>query len=86
MPVDIILLDLMFAHGITGYDIFDEIRKVDDFADIPIIAVSASDTSFAVPKVRAKGFSGFIAKPIDFDRFPCQIDQVLNDEQVWYTG
>jgi CheY-like chemotaxis protein len=44
-PIDLILLDLMFLHGITGYDIFDRIRAQLEFQHIPIVAVSASDPS-----------------------------------------
>jgi len=80
---DIILLDLMFPRGVTGYDIFDRIREYAEFAVIPIVAVSASESAVAIPKVKAKGFAGFISKPIDYDRFPNQIVAVLNQEAVW---
>lgn len=85
-PVDIILLDLMFPHNVTGYDIFDRIRMHPEFQHIPIVAVSASDPSIAIPKTKAKGFSGFITKPIEYDRFPQQIQAILNDELVWDIG
>jgi len=86
MPVDLILLDLMLPHGESGYDIFDQIRKVPDFAHIPIAAVSASDPNIAIPKCREKGFSGFIAKPIDDDLFVDQLEKLINGESVWYTA
>jgi CheY-like chemotaxis protein len=86
MPVDIILLDLMFPHGVTGYDIFDAIRSHTEFVEIPIVAVSAQDPSLAIPKTMAKGFSGFIAKPIDYDLFPQQVAQIIAREPVWYSG
>jgi CheY-like chemotaxis protein len=85
-PVDIILLDLMFPRGITGYDIFDNIRAHPDFVHVPIVAVSASEPSVAIPKTRAYGFAGFISKPFDFDRFPAQILAVLKREPVWDAG
>jgi CheY-like chemotaxis protein len=85
-PVDIILLDLMFPRGITGYDIFAEIRSYPEYADVPIVAVSASEPSAAIPKTRAMGFAGFISKPIDFDRFPVQIVAILKREPVWDAG
>jgi len=47
------------------------------------VAVSASESAVAIPKVKAKGFAGFISKPIDYDRFPNQIVAVLNQEAVW---
>lgn len=82
-PVDLILLDLMFPHGVSGFDIFDEIHGCPEFSHIPIVAVSAMDAAAAIPKVREKGFAGFIAKPISFNNFPNQIGKVLNNEAVW---
>lgn len=84
--VDIILLDLMFPRGVTGYDVFDEIRAHSEFMDVPIVAVSASEPSESIPKTKAKGFAGFISKPIDFDRFPAQILAILKHEPVWDAG
>jgi len=84
-PVDIILLDLMLPRGVTGYDVFDQLHQIPEFAAIPIVAVSAADASTAIPKTRAKGFSGYIAKPIDYDLFPRQVAQLINREPVWYA-
>jgi CheY-like chemotaxis protein len=84
-PVDLILLDLMLPNNVSGYDIFDRIGAFSDFAKVPIVAVSAADPGVAVPKVRAKGFAGFIAKPIEFEIFPSQIARILNNQPVWYT-
>jgi CheY-like chemotaxis protein len=86
MPVDIILLDLMLPHGVSGYDIFDAIRSHPEFAEIPIVAVSAQDSSMAIPKTIAKGFSGFIAKPLDLDLFPKQVAQIITRQPVWFSG
>jgi CheY-like chemotaxis protein len=87
MRPDLIVLDLMLAEGISGFDTFDEIRrKLPDLASVPIVAVSAMDPSVAVPKAREKGFAGFIAKPIRKDLFPKQVEQLIANEQVWYTG
>ena len=82
-PVDIILLDLMFPQGVTGYDIFDNIRAEEDFNAIPIVAVSASDSSEAIPKTKEKGFRGFIPKPVSYDEFPNQIAKILAGETIW---
>lgn len=86
MPVDIILLDLMFPNNITGYDVFDVIREHSEFNHIPIVAVSASDPGTAIPKTKKKGFSGFITKPIEYDRFPDQIVSLINNEAIWDAG
>mgnify|MGYP002713128303 CR=1 FL=1 len=84
MPVNLILMDLMLPKGLTGYDIFDVIRTKPEFDHIPIIAVSAADSSIAIPKCQKRGFAGFIAKPIDEELFPNQLLDVLNGNAVWY--
>jgi len=84
--IDLIILDLMLAEGVSGFDLYDEIRALPRFAHTPIIAVSAMDPSIAIPQTRAKGFSGFIAKPIDKHLFPQQIARILEGEQIWHTG
>ncbi|GAB4544341.1 MAG: hypothetical protein OHK0023_00980 [Anaerolineae bacterium] len=85
-PIDLILMDLMFPNEVSGYDLFDLIRAEADLADIPIIAVSAADASQAIPKTRSKGFNGFIAKPIELDKFPQYIAQALDKKPVWIGG
>lgn len=82
-PVDVILLDLMFPNGVTGYDVYDEIRKQPQFKQTPIVAISATDPSAAIPRVKAQGFAGFIPKPVDFDRFPNQIAIILEGETLY---
>src|SRR5688572_17780569 len=62
MPIDLILLDLNFPRGISGFDIFDHLRADEQLADIPIVAVSASGE---INKARDKGFNGYIGKPIN---------------------
>ena len=84
--IDVIILDLMLAGGISGYDVFDQIRAEPALAEIPILAVSAADPSSAIPKARQKGFAGFIAKPIDDVLFPEQVAAVIGGERVWHAG
>jgi CheY-like chemotaxis protein len=84
--IDLIILDLMLPGGVSGYTIFDEIRNLPEYAHIPIIAVSAAEPSVAIPTTQQKGFSGFIAKPINDDLFPNQIARVIAGETVWYAG
>jgi two-component system, cell cycle response regulator DivK len=84
--IDLIILDLMLPLGVSGFDVFDQIRACDQFATVPIVAVSAMDPAIALPLVRSKGFSGFIAKPIDTSLFPQQIARILNGENIWHVG
>lgn len=82
MPIDLVLMDLMFP-GTSGYELYDRIKAVPELAHIPIVAVSAGDPHSAIPKVQAKGFVGFIAKPIDYDQFRDQIIRILENDPVW---
>jgi CheY-like chemotaxis protein len=85
-PVDVIIVDLMFPNGVTGYKLFEDIRKEIDYTDVPIVAVSAADPNTAIPRCREMGFAGFIAKPIDDELFPEQIASIIEGKQVWYAN
>jgi CheY-like chemotaxis protein len=82
-PVDLILLDLMLPKSLSGFDLFTHIRSLEGCATVPIVAYSASNPSEAIPKAQAMGFAGYIAKPLDYDAFAGQIEQILNGKSVW---
>jgi len=84
--VDLIILDLMLADGISGFTVFDEIRALPQFDQVPIIAVSAMEPAVAIPQVRQKGFAGFLAKPIDLKEFPKQVAKIIEGERIWATS
>jgi len=86
VPVDVIIMDLMLPEGVTGFDVADKIRTFSEFKHVPIVAVSAADPAESMPKVVAKGFAGFISKPIDFDLFPKQIARILDGEKILSEG
>jgi two-component system, cell cycle response regulator DivK len=83
LPLDLILLDLMFPKNVSGYDVFDAIREEPFLSHVPVVAVSASDPSLEIPKARARGFAGFIGKPIKLRLFPQQIAACINGEPIW---
>ncbi len=86
LPIDVILCDLMFPQNITGYDVFDHIRQDPELATIPVIAVSSADPTVEMPKLKAKGFAGFIGKPVSMMTLPNHIARVLDGEQVWVAS
>jgi two-component system sensor histidine kinase/response regulator len=85
-PVDLILLDLMLGRGSSGYQVYESIRALPEFAKIPIIAVSATDPAQAVPRCKSLGFNGFIPKPVNDDVFADQLAQVIAGQPVWETN
>ena len=81
--IDLILMDLMLANNVSGYDVYDQIKATPEIASIPIVIVSASDASLEMNKAREKGFTGYISKPIDFTSFPKMIAAILEGKAVW---
>lgn len=85
-PIDLILLDLMFPNGVSGYDVFQMIRQCPEFAAVPIIAISAADPGIEMVRAHDLGFSGYISKPIDLRQFAEQISQCIHGAPVWHGG
>ena len=83
---DLIILDLMLYGGISGFDVFKEIRRLPTYAYVPIVAVSASDPTTAIPKARELGFFGFISKPINEALICSQLEAIMAGEQIWHDG
>ena len=82
-PLDVILLDLMFPRGITGFDIYDQIQDAPSLLGIPCVIVTANSSIEQMKIARDKGLHGYITKPIDLERFAKMIAQVINGEKVW---
>lgn len=77
--VDIVLLDLEMPKR-DGYEIIEMLRERLD-ARVPIVACTVHTAE--INRTRKLGFSGFIAKPLDMDRFSEQIRRILNGEPIW---
>jgi CheY-like chemotaxis protein len=83
LPLDLIILDLMLPGGISGYDVFAEIKQIPDLIKIPVVVVTAADPSVEMPKARNLGFSGYISKPVRNRTFPLALSQIMEGEAVW---
>ncbi|MBI5929590.1 MAG: response regulator [Chloroflexi bacterium] len=84
MPyLDLILMDLMLPNGVTGYDVFDQIKAESNLAHIPIVVVSASDANIEMQKARDRGFKGYISKPIQYPAFAQMIASILEGNEIW---
>ena len=80
--LDLILMDIRLPYE-DGYGALKKIRQSPRLKDIPVIAVTAEASQEQINKARASGFNGFLGKPLDPDRFPDQIQRILNGEPVW---
>jgi two-component system cell cycle response regulator DivK len=86
MPhVDLILLDIHLPEE-DGYEVLARIRENEHFATTRVVAVTADVTNANMSRAKAAGFDGFLAKPINVDRFPDQIRRILQGEPVWDLG
>jgi two-component system, cell cycle response regulator DivK len=79
---DLILLDLQIPYE-DGYKVLTRIRQHPRLEGVRVVAVTANVMAQDVTKARQSGFDGFIGKPIDADRFPCQVQRALDGEAVW---
>ncbi len=80
--LDLILMDIRLPYE-DGYEALKKIRSSPRLTSIPVIAITAEASMEQMQKAHAAGFDGFIGKPINPDRFPEQIQQILNGEPVW---
>jgi two-component system cell cycle response regulator DivK len=80
--VDIILMDIRLPYD-DGYTALSKLRQHFKFKELPIIAVTAYASEDQMERAREAGFNGFIGKPLDPDRFPEQVQNILRGKAVW---
>lgn len=86
MPrVDLILMDLRLPHE-DGYEALRQVRANPRLQNTRVIVVTAQASATEMKKAREAGFDGFLSKPLDVDRFPEQIRQILQGESIWDMG
>ena len=79
---DLILLDINLPD-MDGFEVLNEIRKLDGHHETPIIAVSANTMPQDMERAMKAGVSEYIAKPIDFPHFFAVLNRFLaGDNQV----
>ncbi len=62
---DVVLLDIMMP-GMSGVELLTELRRRHSPADLPIVMVSAKETSEDVVESLRLGANDYVTKPIDF--------------------
>jgi two-component system cell cycle response regulator DivK len=80
--VDLILMDIRLPYE-DGYQALNKLRQDEKFKALPVVAVTAYASEDQMKRAQEAGFDGFIGKPIDPDRFPAQVQQMLRGESVW---
>ncbi len=80
--VDLILMDIRLPYE-DGYQALHKLRDNDGLSKIPVVAVTAYASEDQMRRAKEAGFDGFIGKPLDPDRFPQQVQRMLDGEPVW---
>jgi two-component system cell cycle response regulator DivK len=80
--VNLILMDIHLPEE-DGYQVLARLRAHPKFQQTKVVAVTAEATENNLLRARSAGFDGFIGKPLDADRFPDQIKNILRGDEVW---
>ncbi|MFO7679153.1 MAG: response regulator [Chloroflexota bacterium] len=83
--IDLVLMDLRLPHE-DGYEALRQIRADESLRDTLVVVVTAHGSSQEMKTAREAGFDGFLVKPLDADKFPDQIRQILNGVPIWDLG
>jgi two-component system cell cycle response regulator DivK len=73
---DLILLDISLPQ-VDGYTLARRFQDMSELEGVPILAVTANVMKGDRERSLAAGCNGYIAKPIDIDRLPAQIERAL---------
>jgi len=79
VSVDVVFVDLEMP-GIDGYQILQMLQN-DLQLTAPIVACTVHTSQIDIARV--KGFSSFLGKPLVAERFPDQLNRILDGEPVW---
>ena len=73
---DVILMDLQMPI-VNGYEAARQVKEDPALRDVPIIAVTAFAMVGDRDKILARGFDGYIAKPIAPERFVSEVEAFI---------
>jgi PAS domain S-box-containing protein len=82
---DLVVMDVVMPD-IDGLAATRHLRSLPQFADLPIIAVSASASRDQEQASLAQGASAFVCKPIHLDQFLAVVSRLLNLEWTYDTA
>jgi two-component system cell cycle response regulator DivK len=74
---NLIILDIHMP-GRDGFGVVEELRKDEQFATTPIIALTASAMQGDRERAMAMGFTGYITKPIRLDALRQEVERLLS--------
>jgi CheY-like chemotaxis protein len=75
-PPDLVLLDLQMP-GLNGRQVLAELRAEDRFADLPVVALTASAMAGDREKALAAGFTSYLSKPVTLSTLRSEVQRLL---------
>jgi CheY-like chemotaxis protein len=81
----LILLDLQMPVR-TGYEVLDELRQDPRYAELPIIALTASAMQGDRERALAAGFTAYLTKPVALAHLRDEIQRLLQRRDCIITG
>lgn len=82
---DLFMLDI-HMKPYSGFELLAMLRQDKRYQKSRVIALTASVMGEEVDRLKASGFDGAIAKPLNITVFPDLIKGALNGESVWYVS
>lgn len=79
---DIILLDINLGKGVTGLQVFQKVKTLINYKNIPIIAVTAFALNGEEYRFTNFGFDGYLAKPFYKEELFALLKRYLNKHEV----
>ena len=83
---DLVLLDMTLANE-SGFEVIEKLKRLPNCAALPVVAVTAHNLKELEEQALKAGFSGFITKPIDFEKglFPL-LRSLLNTKKTGHAA
>ena len=81
---DLVITDIQLPH-VSGLDLIRLIRKDEELAKVPIMAVTAYSARGDEERIRAAGAQAYVSKPISVMKFAQTVDELLQDGAEKYA-
>lgn len=78
---DLLLVDISLGHGIDGIEVLKQIRLMENYSNIPAIALTAYVSETNKKRFKAAGFNGFLGKPFEKKDLLNYISKIFNQPQ-----
>ena len=78
---DLVITDIQLPH-VSGLELIRLIRKDEELANVPIMAVTAYSARGDEERIRAAGAQAYVSKPISVMKFAQTVDELLAESST----